>query len=181
VAADLKLGGPDGDDGWLIAEGDVFKATASDVMIDNPARRKNTEPFRRAFVHDFEDGLTINFDGDYPGGVTINRAKLDGAMITKSRINESRLDDARLDDPTLNRPVLDDATINLRIIERDADAGLPAEGNPGDVLVLFETSPLPEYIPHTSLWVCVRTGGVDLNPGAWWARIPLDEAVQGTA
>lgn len=176
MAADLKLGGPDGDDGWLIAEGAVFKTTASDVMIDNPARRKNEAPFRRAFVHDFEDGLTINFAGDYPGGVTINRAKLDGAMITKSRINDSRLDDA-----TLKRPMLQGATLNLRIVERDADAGLPAEGNPGDVLVLFETSALPEFIPRTSLWVCVRTGGVDLNPGAWWARIPIEDPVQGTA
>ena len=176
MAADLKLGSPDGDDGWLIAEAAVFKATASDVMIDNPARRKNEEPFRRAFVHDFEDGLTINFAGDYPGGVTINRAKLDGAMITKSRINDSRLDDA-----TLKRPTLEGATLNLRLVEQDADAGLPAEGNPGDVLVLFQTSPVPEFIPQTSVWVCVRTGGVDLIPGAWWARIPLDEAVQGTA
>ncbi len=174
MAADLTLGGPDGD-GWLIAEGDVFKSTASDVMIDNPARRKNEGPFRRAFVHDFEDGLTINFAGDYPGGVTITKAKLDGALLTQSRINESRLDD-----PTLNRPVLKEATLNLRVVEQDADAGLPAEGNPGDVLVRFETSPLPEFIPRTSLWVCVETGRVDITPGAWWARIPLDEAVQGT-
>ena len=176
MAADLKLGGPDGDDGWLIAEGAVFKATASDVMIDNPARRKNEEPFRRAFVHDFEDGLTINFAGDYPGGVTINRAKLDGAMITKSRINDSRLDDA-----TLKRPMLrgrDTEPAGRRAGRRRRSAG---GGKPGDVLVLFQTSPLPEFIPQTSVWVCVRTGGVDVTavPGGRaspWTRLSRETA-----
>jgi hypothetical protein len=181
MGADLKLGGPGGEEGWVVVEADVLMATASDVMIDNPARRKNTEPFRRAFVHDFEDGLTINFAGDYPGGVTITHAKLDAAKLTASRIDDSRLDNARLDDATLNRPTLADASLSLRVIERDADAGLPAEGNPGDLLLVFETSALPEFIPHTSLYVCLRMGEVSLNPGAWWARIPLDDVVQGTA
>jgi hypothetical protein len=171
MAADLKLGGPGGQEGWVVAEADVFMATASDVMIDNPARRKNNQPFRRAFVHDFEDGLTVNFAGDYPGGVTVNGAKLDGARILNSRI----------DDSTLKQPVLEGASLNVRIIEQDADAGLPADGTPGDVLVRFETSALAEFIPHTSLYVCVQTGGVSVTPGAWWARIPLDDLLQGTA
>lgn len=151
MAADLKLGSPEGD-GWLIAESDVFKATASDVMIDNPARRKTSSAFRRAFVHDFDDGLTINFAGDYPGGVTINSGKVQNAML------------------------------NLHIVTQDVDIDLPAQGNPGDVLVLHQTSSLPEFIPQTSVWICVPSpNGIDLIPGAWWARIPLADAVQGTA
>jgi hypothetical protein len=48
-------------------------AQALDFCLDSqdPSRRHNTTPFRRALVHDFQDGLTINWGGDYPGGVTI--------------------------------------------------------------------------------------------------------------
>jgi hypothetical protein len=44
--------------------------TASDVSLDNPDRRANQErPLRRALVHDFGDRLTLNYGGDYPGGI----------------------------------------------------------------------------------------------------------------
>jgi len=45
-----------------------------DVMVDSASRRTagSVTGFRRALVHDQKDGLTINFNGDYPGGVTIN-------------------------------------------------------------------------------------------------------------
>lgn len=44
-----------------------------DLLLDSPARRKpNGPPFRRALVHDQNDGLTVNFNSDYPGGVTLN-------------------------------------------------------------------------------------------------------------
>lgn len=48
-------------------------AQALDFCLDSqdPSRRHNTTPFRRALVHDFQDGLTVNWGGDYPGGVTI--------------------------------------------------------------------------------------------------------------
>ncbi len=43
-----------------------------DFLLDSPQRRKPNGPqFRRALVHDQGDGLTLNFAGDYPGGVTI--------------------------------------------------------------------------------------------------------------
>lgn len=42
-----------------------------DFILDSAERRKPGGPrFRRALVHDQNDGLTINFAGDYPGGVT---------------------------------------------------------------------------------------------------------------
>lgn len=50
----------------------VVKALGSDFVLDSAERRKNATPFRRALVHDQSDGLTVNFNGDYPGGVAIN-------------------------------------------------------------------------------------------------------------
>jgi len=42
-----------------------------DVVVDSPHRRSSSSGLRRALVHDFNDGLTINWASDYPGGVTI--------------------------------------------------------------------------------------------------------------
>lgn len=71
MATDIKLDQQGGD--WLIVEGRVLKTTATDFMLDSPGRRRGgSSPFRRALVHDAQDGLTINFSGDYPGGVTVS-------------------------------------------------------------------------------------------------------------
>lgn len=44
-----------------------------DLLLDSPKRRgPGGPPFRRAMVHDSDDALTINYAGDYPGGVRIN-------------------------------------------------------------------------------------------------------------
>lgn len=52
------------------------KIEAWDLCIDSKDRRKNnTTPFRRALVHDFNDGLTLNWANDYTGGVTIHGLK----------------------------------------------------------------------------------------------------------
>lgn len=69
MPTDIKLDQQDGN--WLVLEGSVLKSSASDLMLDSPARRRGGSPYRRALVHDFQDGLTINFAGDYPGGVTV--------------------------------------------------------------------------------------------------------------
>src|SRR5215831_14694927 len=46
---------------------------ASDCMLDAASRRgqENRNRPRRALVHDFADGLTLNYNHDYPGGVTV--------------------------------------------------------------------------------------------------------------
>jgi len=50
---------------------------ALDLCVDSPDRRsEHTTPDRRAIVHDHQDGLTINYDFDYPGGVTVNGLKI---------------------------------------------------------------------------------------------------------
>jgi hypothetical protein len=71
MATDVRL--DDGDGSFVVVDARVLKVEASDFMLDSAGRRKPTgPPFRRAMVHDQNDGLTINFGGDYPGGVTIS-------------------------------------------------------------------------------------------------------------
>lgn len=63
-------------DTWVTVEGNVLNARTADLILDSPERRRNGGgPFRRALVHDQSDGLTVNFQGDYPGGVTLNGVK----------------------------------------------------------------------------------------------------------
>lgn len=69
MATDIRL--DEGDGTFLVLASRVVKAEASDFMLDSPQRRKNVGPHRRALVHDQNDGLTVNFNGDYPGGVTL--------------------------------------------------------------------------------------------------------------
>ena len=69
MLTDIKLDEVNGT--WVIVESGVLKATASDLMLDAPGRRSASGGHRRALVHDSQDGLTINFNGDYPGGVTV--------------------------------------------------------------------------------------------------------------
>ena len=47
---------------------------AWDLCLDSKDRRDpdHMDGHRRALVHDFEDGLTVNWANDYPGGVTLN-------------------------------------------------------------------------------------------------------------
>jgi hypothetical protein len=52
---------------------------AWDLCVDSADRRdphhKKRPAHRRALVHDFHDGLTMNWANDYPGGVTLNRVR----------------------------------------------------------------------------------------------------------
>ena len=69
----------------IILEGSQVKVNANDIVLDFPARRKDKNGQRRAFVHDFEDGLTINWAGDYPGGVKIQgHVLLDHTVYVKN-------------------------------------------------------------------------------------------------
>jgi hypothetical protein len=70
MATDVRTDQVDGS--FLELEARVVKAISSDFMLDQPSRRNGGGPFRRALVHNEHDGLTINFGGDYPGGVTLN-------------------------------------------------------------------------------------------------------------
>ncbi len=69
MATDIKL--DEGNGNTLLLEADVVKTTGADFVMDSAARRSTEGGIRRALVHDQRDGLTINFNGDYPGGVTM--------------------------------------------------------------------------------------------------------------
>ena len=64
--ADIKLAGV-----LLTLEGNTVKLAAPDLQIDHQPRRVSQTGSRRALVHGFNDKLVINFNKDYPGGVTI--------------------------------------------------------------------------------------------------------------
>ncbi|MTB88302.1 hypothetical protein H9L21_01765 [Aeromicrobium senzhongii] len=88
---------------FIHLEGLVVRATANDLMLDASARRTTGTPFRRALVHDFDDGLTLNWDHDYPGGVSINGCKQilgfnnRDWLIVRSRIHQQFGTDFMLD------------------------------------------------------------------------------------
>jgi hypothetical protein len=70
MATDVLLDEPFAN--WLSLRAFAVKAEAADLMLDHPDRRRpNRGGPRRALVHDFNDGLTINYNNDYPGGVTL--------------------------------------------------------------------------------------------------------------
>ena len=56
---------------WIFVKDSVVKAVSSDFMLDSAERRQGGAPFQRALVHNQNDGLTVNFNGEYPGGVTV--------------------------------------------------------------------------------------------------------------
>jgi hypothetical protein len=68
----------------VIVECDNVLVQGHDFLLDSVARRKagNSPPFRRALVHDQNDGLTFNFANDYPGGVTIGDVRSLQFVIT---------------------------------------------------------------------------------------------------
>lgn len=65
--SDIKL-----DSNEVIIEAFSQKLEGADLKIDYSPRRTNDSPARRAIVHDFQDGLTINWANDYPGGIRLN-------------------------------------------------------------------------------------------------------------
>ncbi|WP_010246698.1 hypothetical protein [Acetivibrio cellulolyticus] len=74
--SDIRL-----DNEVVIIKGATLKSETCDFNLDNYDRRidKDQSKLRRALVHDQQDGLTINYDQDYPGGVTIRAVnKLEG-------------------------------------------------------------------------------------------------------
>jgi hypothetical protein len=52
-------------------------AQTADLEVNLPSRRAPNAPttMRRAVVHDWGDRLTLNWGGDYPGGVRIEGSK----------------------------------------------------------------------------------------------------------
>ncbi len=55
----------------VVLHGEGVRFVANDLMLDFKKRRANDSPFRRALTHDYADGLTFNWDRDFPGGITM--------------------------------------------------------------------------------------------------------------
>ncbi|KJK46833.1 hypothetical protein UK23_22400 [Lentzea aerocolonigenes] len=131
MRSDIRL---DADkDGWVTIDGAVLNVTASDVILEQKAYRTDKGgEYRRALVHDLNDGLTINFDRDYPGGVTVHNANLNLSQSVQLGTGE----------PSLPR---DAATGDLVFIRRYFL-------RPLDLKTTFD---------ETTLWLCVgrRSGG----------------------
>ncbi|MBD1847399.1 hypothetical protein H6F89_29150 [Cyanobacteria bacterium FACHB-63] len=66
MIGDIKL-----DSNNVVIEGDRMDVMAADIQLDCAGRRKTSRGMRRALVHGFNDELLVNFNGDYPGGVTV--------------------------------------------------------------------------------------------------------------
>lgn len=93
----------------VVVEAFTLKVNSADLQMDFASRRKNNTPHRRAIVHDFNDGLTINWAEDYPGGVTINGevkiTKISGSGGLLIKHTEILLDNsARRGTLNLNKP-----------------------------------------------------------------------------
>src|SRR5689334_4087392 len=61
---------------WVTVDAAALNVNGADLLLADPARKKNPDGFRRALVHNESDGLTVNYDGDYPGGVRILDARV---------------------------------------------------------------------------------------------------------
>jgi hypothetical protein len=95
MATDVRL--DEGDGTFVVVAGRVLKVAGSDLVLDAADRRRDQTPSRRALVHDPSDGLTINFGGDYPGGVTVQGdATITGRLRLAGDDVESTLESLRL-------------------------------------------------------------------------------------
>jgi PASTA domain len=92
MTTNIKLDEFDGN--WVVVESDVFKLTAIDLHMDAPERRTpGSGGFRRAFVHNAQDGLSVNFEGDYPGGVTVQSdLRVTGRLLLSADATVGALD-----------------------------------------------------------------------------------------
>lgn len=87
MPSDIRL-----EDEVLILEGNTrVDVIASDLVLDQPLRRSDPNGFRRALVHNADDGLTINFNGDYPADVSVGSSmKIEGVLRVRNIIFEDR-------------------------------------------------------------------------------------------
>jgi hypothetical protein len=74
----------------VIVDANTLDIRGHDLFLRDRSRMKKPDgpQLRRALVHDFEDGLTINFNHDYPGGVTIHNLKVQARSLFSSVLNK---------------------------------------------------------------------------------------------
>lgn len=183
MATDIRLDEHGGE--WVEVDAAALRLLGSDLIIDDLARNRGGGR-RRALVHDAGDGLTINFAGDYPGGVTlVGDLSLTGTLLTadggdviaalRSEIadlrvqlagaNAERLD--RLDENVAALAALMDAVIipawrTKEEVERGDDMGLraPSADELGLVVAWEVVQADPRYEHEEIVRIEPRPGGV---------------------
>jgi hypothetical protein len=73
---------------WVTVDAPALHVSGSDLLLDSATRRGGAGAggYRRALVHDEGDRLTVNFSGDYSGGVRINDAWLNIARVPSGEL-----------------------------------------------------------------------------------------------
>jgi hypothetical protein len=152
MATDIKIDqGGDGD--HIVIDANVIEASAFDFVLDSPQRHTGKEGHRRALVHDQSDGLTINYNGDYPAGVSIVAANLN-LRLTKQETGEEQLPhDGRVGDMRLLQNV---HRIGGQIVSADFTLWLCVGPGQGGLL----------------------TGG---GASSYWRQVQLGDPIMGTA
>lgn len=91
--SDIRLddGPEDQVDGWVTVETHVLNVHGSTLILDEPGRRKKNAGYRRALVHNENDGITINYDDDYPDGVTILGARIRLKPMEQDSVTDPKL------------------------------------------------------------------------------------------
>jgi len=114
----------------VVVQANALKVTAADFVLDFPQRRHSAGGLRRALVHDFNDGLTVNFASDYPGGVTINGRTININGPSGARISLDATGAIGLTNTA------DQVTIHGTVIHLDT---LQPDGNSaGDIQITFQ-------------------------------------------
>lgn len=149
MSTDIQLDAGE-DENNIVFQAVTLQSEAAEFHLDNPTRRKIAGGRRRALVHDSTDGLTINFNGDYPAGVTIWNTSLNLRVVEQEG-----------PEPKLPRNGVPGTL--LLLLNRSGP---------------LEQKEL--QVNKISLWLCVGRGGGMINLGDSWVAIPLGEPVLGT-
>ena len=162
MATDVKLDqGPRGD--IVLLDAGVVQTTAFDFVLDSPSRHTGPPGQRRALVHDFSDGLTMNWVGEYPGGVRINgpTGTLAPGLVSTPQIGLDRSGSFPGAATGLDQVTIRASIITLDTLRSDSNAA-------GDVKFTFEhpseldqdgnprTAPFPETVLLGELLTTLR-------------------------
>lgn len=178
MATDIIL--DDGGQERITLAATAVKTTASDFIMDSPVRHTGKPGLRRALVHDPNDGLTLNYNGDYPGGVKIVDANLRLRIHAQVGTNPVLPKRANVGD------VYAVVCISpLSEIGQEVSAGRSGQGNArspvaaglGSLTVEGIAAQLSPSGENISLWLCVRGGSSRL---AYWREIPLGTTIKGS-
>ena len=185
MASDIKFD----DEGaeWITLAATALKTSASDFIMDAPGRHTGRPGLRRALVHDQTDGLTLNYNHDFPGGITLNDARVRvkvhlhlgsspalpahgviGEIYAVSCVSVS----AKFGESGHIQPFPKPE----HSPDKQLGSAQELEHAIHEALALAKERPL-QADANLSLWICIGTG---LAGKARWQRIALAETIDGS-